>query len=110
MPGLWIETGLKARRIRLRRPGPAGRLQAVESKHDDAGSLPDPLFKAADELARQRGVSRSELIAEVLSAYLTGQDDHQVTERLNALYREEDSTLDPVLAALQSASLPRGEW
>jgi metal-responsive CopG/Arc/MetJ family transcriptional regulator len=82
----------------------------VYFKMEAAVSLPDPLFKAADELARQRGVSPSELIAEALTAYLKSHHDAEVTERLNEVYRQEDSSLDPVVAAIQAASLTRDEW
>jgi metal-responsive CopG/Arc/MetJ family transcriptional regulator len=75
-----------------------------------AVSLPDALFEAADELAKQLGMSRSELIAVALKAYLKGHRQTGVTERLNEVYRVEESSLDPVMAAIQSASLPRDEW
>ena len=38
------------------------------------------------------------------------QDDAWVTDNLNEIYSEEDSSLDPVIAALQSASLRKVEW
>jgi len=75
-----------------------------------AVSLPDPLFQAADELAKRLGMSRSELFAAALEAFLGGHRRSGVTERLNEIYRTEDSSLDPVIAAIQAASLVRDEW
>ena len=35
--------------------------------------------------------------------------EESVTEALNRIYQDEDSSLDPVLASIQAASLPIGE-
>jgi metal-responsive CopG/Arc/MetJ family transcriptional regulator len=77
-----------------------------------AVSLPDSLFEAADQLARQLGKSRSQLYAEALSAFLEKHRDHDITARLNAIYDTEPdlAELDPVLAALQFRSLQKEEW
>lgn len=40
----------------------------------------------------------------------TIQDKSWITEKLNEIYAEEDSSLDPVLAAMQWASLPKEDW
>lgn len=73
-------------------------------------SLPDDLFRAGDTLARRLKVSRSELYARALGEYLAKHRADRITQRLNALYAEEDSTLDPSLGALQARSLQREEW
>jgi metal-responsive CopG/Arc/MetJ family transcriptional regulator len=75
-------------------------------------SLPDPLFEAADRLARRLGKSRSQLYAEALRAYLDKHSDQDITARLNEIYGAEPelSKLDPVLEALQWRSLPKEEW
>ena len=75
-----------------------------------AVSLPDSLFEAADELANRLGISRSELFVTALEAYLRDRRHAGVTEKLNEIYGQEDSSLDPAIAALQSASLSRDEW
>ena len=75
-----------------------------------AVSLPDPLFEAADDLAKRLGISRSELFAAALEAYLRGHREAGVTERLNEIYGKEESSLDPVMAAIQSASISRNDW
>lgn len=75
-----------------------------------AVSLPDPLFDAADQLAKRLGISRSELYATAIEEYLKSHRNEGVTETLNRIYREEPSNLDPVIVAIQAASLPRDEW
>lgn len=73
-------------------------------------SLPDPLFEAADELAKRLGVSRSELFAAAVEAYLKNHRHAGVTEKLNEIYGQEESSLDPVMTAIQAASLHRDKW
>ena len=75
-----------------------------------AVSLPDPLFDAADQLAKRLGISRSELYATAIEEYLKSHRNEGVTEALNRVYREEPSNLDPMIVAIQAASLPRDEW
>ena len=75
-----------------------------------AVSIPNPVFEAAEELARRLGVSRSELYARALADFLEKRLDRRVTERLDEVYAREESGLDPALARLQAASLPRDEW
>jgi len=74
-------------------------------------SIPDPLFDAAEQMAKRLGVSRSELFQRAVQEFIRGHRDAGVTEALNAVYDEEKSGgVDPVLAQLQAASLPEDEW
>jgi len=75
-------------------------------------SIPDPLFRAADRLARRLGVSRSQVFQRAVSAYLKAHEDANVTDALNVVYDtvHEDIGLDPLLERLQSASLAREKW
>lgn len=73
-------------------------------------SVPDPIFEAGEQLARQLGISRSELYATALADYIQARQSGQITAQLNQIYATEDSTLDPVLAQIQTLSLPREEW
>jgi metal-responsive CopG/Arc/MetJ family transcriptional regulator len=83
-------------------------LQAMKT----AISIPEPVFEAAERLARRLGKSRSQLYSEAVARYVEQHCDTDVTERLNAIYdaEPERSKLDPVLAALQWRSLPKEEW
>ncbi|MBN3873813.1 ribbon-helix-helix domain-containing protein [Nostoc sp. JL33] len=73
-------------------------------------SLPDSVFEEAEALARELGVSRSELYTKALKAYLRKYNRNQMLNQLNKVYAEESSELDPVLAKLQFMSLPCEDW
>lgn len=64
-------------------------------------SIPDRLFDAADQLARRLGMSRSELYARAIATYLAQESDQDVTERLDAVYAEVESRMDPLVTAAQ---------
>jgi len=73
-------------------------------------SLPDELFQSADALAERLGVSRSQLVATALAEYLAKHQTQKLTDRLNAVYVAESSTLDPALRRAQGRSLRAAEW
>jgi metal-responsive CopG/Arc/MetJ family transcriptional regulator len=73
-------------------------------------SIPDDLFAMAEQLAARFGVSRSELYATAIREYVAAHHYDRVTERLNAIYDQEPSNLDPALMELQVRSLPPEEW
>jgi len=75
-------------------------------------SLPDPLYKSADQLARRLGISRSELVRRALRRLVDEHATSGVTAALNAVYSRSDFPrgIDPELVRLQSASLPKESW
>lgn len=73
-------------------------------------SIPDSLFYAADDLAQRIGLSRSDLYARAVAAYLEQHRAEGVTERLNRVYAEDSSDLDPAFAAAQQELLADEEW
>ena len=73
-----------------------------------AVSIPDPIFEAADRLARRRRISRSELYAEALARLLEADESAGITERLDDVYRNRASELDAGLAALQALTMDEG--
>jgi metal-responsive CopG/Arc/MetJ family transcriptional regulator len=73
-------------------------------------SLPDPVFEEAESLAKQLGVSRSELYTKALKAYLRKYNHDRILNKLNAVYAEASSEADPVLTQMQLMSLPREDW
>ena len=68
-------------------------------------SLPDELFASADALAERLRVSRSHLFATALAEYVAKHQTQQLTDRLDAVYVAESSTLDPDLRRAQARSL-----
>jgi hypothetical protein len=74
-------------------------------------SIPDPVFDAAENLARRFGMSRSELYTRAVKAYLDAHNADDVTQRLNEIYSDEAAErLDPVISEIQARSIPREEW
>ena len=73
-------------------------------------SIPEELFESAEEFARARGMSRSELYATALRRYLEEHRAGMITERLDEIYGAESDSLDPGIARLQVRSLPEDEW
>jgi len=75
-------------------------------------SIPDPLFAAAEQLARRIGISRSELFQRAIRSYLKEHKDKGITESLNDVYPsgEPDRGLDSLLELLQGASIAREDW
>lgn len=73
-------------------------------------SLPDRIFEEAEEAARRLGITRSELYAKAVAAFLAAHRSQNVTEALNRVYAVQPSRVDPVLARIQSASVPAEEW
>jgi negative regulator of sigma E activity len=78
-------------------------------------SIPDPVFEAAEDLAKRLGKSRSQLYAEALRQYLERHRDQDITRRLNEVFDAEPELaeldpvceLDPVLKEMQYRSLPK---
>lgn len=72
-------------------------------------SIPDPQFAEAEEVATELGISRSELYQRALAAFLADYKQDDLTEKLNAIYAEQDSHLDPDMMRLQVLSIIDGE-
>jgi metal-responsive CopG/Arc/MetJ family transcriptional regulator len=75
-------------------------------------SIPDAIFEEAERLAKNRGLSRSELYTKAITEYLDGNRFLGVRERLDAVYSSDpaQSDLTPLLVRLQGASLPKDDW
>lgn len=73
-----------------------------------AVSIPDSVFRSAEELATRLGVSRSQLYARALVSLVEQHREELVTSRLNEIYgREgEHSSLEHGIGLLQTHSLP----
>lgn len=72
-------------------------------------SIPDDVFAAAERTAETLGLSRSVLYARAVGEFVDRHDDGRVTELLHAVYAEQESTLDPHVAAIQFLSLDADE-
>lgn len=75
-----------------------------------AVSIPHKVFRKADSLAKAMEISRSELYAKALATYVAEHDNDRITERLNLVYRDQQSALDPLLEKMELLSLPAERW
>jgi metal-responsive CopG/Arc/MetJ family transcriptional regulator len=75
-----------------------------------AVSIPDELFESGETLSKRLGVSRSRLYATALAEFIAKNRARKITERLDAVYKTEESRLSPAVRRWQSKSLPREPW
>lgn len=73
-------------------------------------SIPDSIFQEAEQAAKELSLSRSEFYTKAVQAFIASRKDLDITEKLNQLYTDEPSTVDPVLLQLQSSSLSSKSW
>jgi metal-responsive CopG/Arc/MetJ family transcriptional regulator len=75
-----------------------------------AMSIPDPLFQAADKVAKQLGVSRSELYSNAVEKFVEAYQRELDRKKLEEVYSEDDSEPDKVLSALQWLAIDKEDW
>jgi hypothetical protein len=68
-------------------------------------SIPDPLFREAEEHAHAQGLSRSELYVRALQLYLQMHHADSITDALNRVYAQEPSSMEPDVKAAQARAL-----
>lgn len=73
-------------------------------------SVPDDVFKSADELAQELGISRSELYATAVAEYLAKHRAEDVTAKLNEVYAREPSGLTSEIRKAQTRSIGKSDW
>jgi len=73
-------------------------------------SLPDPVFTAAEQLAKQLHLPRSQLYAEAIAQYLERRGGTAITAKLNSIYSEQQSVVPAEFARAQSANLSNEAW
>jgi len=74
-------------------------------------SIPRSVFKTAEQLAKNLGMSLSEFYTAALSAYIEGyRNNSSITEKLNQVYETESSSIDPELVKMQVVSLGDETW
>jgi len=75
-----------------------------------AVSVPDDLFRQAENAARRLRVSRRQLYATAISEFRNRQQSNAVTERLNEVYARRPATVDRALHRAQLKSLEKDSW
>ena len=75
-----------------------------------AVSIPEPIFREADRLARRLKKSRSELYARAIAEYVARHDPDAVTEAMNRVCEAVDSRPDPLVRAAGRRVLEQSDW
>lgn len=73
-------------------------------------SIPNSLFKEAEQLAQTMKLSRSALYVCAISEFVKAHQASSITQTLNDVYQEESSSLDPAVLTAQIKSLDEEEW
>jgi len=73
-------------------------------------SIPDPVFNSAEVIAKKLNISRSELYTKAVSEYLSKHQKSHITEALNEVYSQENSSVDTAFQESQLASIGRESW
>ena len=73
-------------------------------------SIPDKLFKAADQYAKSHGFSRSHVFAKAIAQFLEQHPSDHITKQLNEIYSEESAKLNETISTIQFNSIEKEEW
>jgi metal-responsive CopG/Arc/MetJ family transcriptional regulator len=75
-----------------------------------AVSIPDPLYKQGERIAKQKGVSRSQLYANALKVYFAQVDREELTRQANEYAARFDTALSPSDKRRRYKRLLEVEW
>jgi metal-responsive CopG/Arc/MetJ family transcriptional regulator len=73
-------------------------------------SIPQKVFETAEKLATKMGMSRSQLYVTAIKSYVEAHEGEAITAKLNEVYSQVDSKLDPKLKKLQAKAISRNRW
>jgi hypothetical protein len=73
-------------------------------------SIPEPVFRSAETLARRLKMSRSQLYTKAVADFIARHRRSQLTKRLDEVYSDIDEGLDAGTLTLQRRSLSDEEW
>ena len=72
--------------------------------------MPDEVFEQAEALAKLMGISRSGLYVLALREYIERHSSEAITEKLNEVYADSDSSIDPGFLRAQARILEDEDW
>ena len=73
-------------------------------------SIPDSLFKAAEEFAAKEKVSRSQLYSRAMEQYLAVRKKEAMREQMREALLHIDQTPDPAWEEVRRQAFLRSEW
>ena len=84
-------------------------LQYASQKIEDYVHVSPQVFKAAENLAQNLGISLTDFYTNAIISYMTKFNEN-ITDTLDRIYDNEPSTIEPALANAQSLSLGKESW
>ena len=75
-----------------------------------AVSIPDEIFKGAEQLARRTKKSRSQLFSDALKEYVQRHAAEEVTEAMDRVLAEVGEATDEFVSSAARRTLQRTEW
>ena len=73
-------------------------------------SVPNDVFELSERLAKKLKVSRSKIFAMGVKKLGEEYDDEDIIARINAVFEEVDTSLDPAVRFYQSRAIKRKKW
>ena len=73
-------------------------------------SIPENIYRDAEDVAKSLGMTRSRLYSAAVADFLNRYRKDDIKAKLNKIHAPGSTGVDPVLAAMQLASLPQEEW
>ena len=73
-------------------------------------SIPEDIYRDAEDVAKRLGMNRSRLYSVAVADFLNRYRKDDIKAKLNKVHASVIPGVDPVLAAMQLASLPQEEW
>jgi metal-responsive CopG/Arc/MetJ family transcriptional regulator len=73
-------------------------------------SIPDPVFKEGERLAKRLKMSRSQLYATAVRTFVGSHRVSDVTRRIDEVLEDVGDQADPFLSAVSAQVLRRSKW
>jgi metal-responsive CopG/Arc/MetJ family transcriptional regulator len=73
-------------------------------------SIPDKIFREAEQLCRRLKKSRSQVFTEAVTEYVARHDPEAVTDAMNRVCEAVDTRPDPAISAAARRALEQVEW
>ncbi|MCX5847595.1 MAG: hypothetical protein NTW12_14785 [Deltaproteobacteria bacterium] len=73
-------------------------------------SIPENLFLQADETAKVLGLNRSRLYTAAIAEFLEKHREDSIKAKLNEIYADESSRVDPIFNNAQMVGLAKEDW
>lgn len=73
-------------------------------------SIPENIFLQADETAKVLGLNRSRLYTAAIAEFLAKHREDSIKAKLNEIYADENSRVDPIFNNAQMIGLAKEDW